>query len=53
MLWDRTESGVTVRCTVPEGVRAELRADNGYRLENGKSEHTLSVGENEIRLFIV
>ena len=51
--WERNDTGVTVKCTVPEGVRAELRADNGYRLENGKSEHTLSVGENEIRLFIV
>ena len=48
--WERTDSGVTVRCTVPEGVQATLCADNGYRLENGKTAIPLPIGESEQRV---
>ena len=51
--WERNDTGVTVKCTVPRGAATTLRADNGYRLENGGFELALPEGESEIRLLAV
>ena len=51
--WDRNDTGVTVKCTVPMGAATTLRADNGYCLENGGFELALPEGESEIRLLAV
>ena len=50
--WERTQAGISLRISVPEGMKGKLILPPGYALEDGAGERTLCGGNGPIELSV-